>query len=87
MIHKNNEKELIGRKVYVELEKKSDDTDAEEEDKLQGGSIYKTIEEVLSSASDGDEYIEITIHKQFKAIDSCMHIVEIKDGKVVLPTK
>ena len=27
------------------------------------------------------------IHKQFKAIDSCMHIVEIKDGKVVLPTK
>jgi hypothetical protein len=80
-------KKYIGRKVYIELEAKLDDKDPEEEDKVQGGSIYKTIDEIMESASEGDEFIEIEISKQFKALNQCMQVCEIRNGKVVRKSK
>ena len=80
-------KKYIGKKVYVELEKKTDDTDKTEEDRLQGGSIYKSLAEVMESASEEDEFIEIEISRQFKALNQCMDIVEIRNGKIVKKNK
>lgn len=71
------------QKVYIELEKKTDDTDPEEEDKVQGGVIYKSLEEVMEVASEDDEFIEIEISSQYKAVNQCLGIVQIVDGKVV----
>lgn len=78
-----NIKEYIGKKVYVELEKKSDDNDVTEEDKVQGGLIYKSFEDIMDVASEGDEFIEIQISKQFKTVNQCMAVVEVKDGKII----
>ena len=80
-------KKYIGKKVYVELEKKTDDTDKTEEDRLQGGSIYKSLAEVMESASEEDEFVEIEISRQFKALNQCMDIVEIRNGKIVKKNK
>lgn len=71
------------KKVYLQLESKIDDNDPEEEDKVEGGSIYRSLDEVMDVASEGDEYIEIEISKQFKTVDKCMAILEFKDGKLI----
>jgi len=76
-------KKYKGQKVYIELEKKLDDNDPEEEDKVEGGAIYKSIEEVMSVASDGDEFLEIEINGQYKAMDRCMQFVKFEDGKII----
>jgi hypothetical protein len=76
-----NLKNYLGKKVYIELEKKTDDLDPEEEDKTQGGSIFKTLDEVMESASEDDEFIEIEITRQFKTKNKCLKIEEIKVKK------
>jgi hypothetical protein len=70
-------------KVYIALESKIDDNDVTEEDRVDGGAIYHSLDEVMESASEGDEFVEIEISKQFKAMNKCMTIVEIKDKKIV----
>ena len=80
-------KKYIGKKVYIELESKIDDKDETEDDRVQGGLIYLSLEDIMASANENDEYIEIEISKQYKALNMCMDVVEIKDGKIVPKAK
>lgn len=77
-------KKYLGKKVYVELEKRDEE---ESEDRVQGGAIYKSLEEVLETASENEEFIEIEISKQFRSVNQCMAVVEVKNGKIIRKVK
>ena len=66
----------IGKTVYIEVEPY--DKENETDEVIKGGEIFESLEDVKDNAVEGDEFIEITITKQYKALNQVFKMVEIK---------
>ncbi len=73
-----NLKKYLDKKVYIELGTYVDETDETEEDTVQGGKIYESLEDVMSSCSEGDKFLEVNITGEYQALEKVFKMVKIE---------